>query len=374
MTGNDEISDLIRVYNEMGEVLRSHRTEAVQRELLLDTILQGTPAAIILLNSADRIVYANFAARDLAGERLEGRTFSEIAERLPAPMRDAVAAGRDVLFTVPTTDRDETFHLTRRAFRLNTQRHSLIMFERLTPELRRQEVAVWKKAIRTMSHELNNSLAPISSLMHSMRHVADKPEHAHHLEEIYSTIEERLRHLRQFLEGYAEFARLPAPRREPVSWNELLEEVRHLYPFELRAPAGAHGCVDRAQMQQALINLLKNAHESGSAPDEIAVEVAQVSGGTSPRPGPRPRNGRSGAAPGHRPVLLHQARRHRPRPRGVQRHHRRAWRTAVAACARRRRNDGHDVGAGVSLKSPNVFHLPALSFCSRMPFPGLRLR
>ena len=200
--GNDEISDLIRVYNEMGEVLRSHRSEAVQKELLLDTILQGTPAAIILLNPANRVVYANFAARDLVGERLDGRAFSEIIERLPVPMRDAVAADRDVLFTIPTTDREETFHLTRRTFRLNTQRHSLIMFERLTPEVRRQEVAVWKKAIRTMSHELNNSLAPISSLTHSMRHVVGRPEHAHHLEEIYATIEERLRHLRVFLEGY----------------------------------------------------------------------------------------------------------------------------------------------------------------------------
>jgi two-component system nitrogen regulation sensor histidine kinase NtrY len=283
VSGSDEISDLLRVYNEMGDVLRSQRTDTVQKELLLDTILQGSPVAIILTNPVERIVYANRAARELIGQPLDGRPLGEVMSQLPAAMRDAMTGDRDVLFTLPGSDREETFHVMRRSFRLNTQPHAMLMIERLTPELRRQEVAVWKTAIRTMSHELNNSLAPISSLMHTVKHVSGKPEHAHHLEEIYGTIDERLAHLRSFLERYAEFARLPAPRRERVAWSDLIEEVRRLYPFDLRGSARGEANVDRAQMQQVLINLLKNAVESGSTASEIALEITQAAGGTQLR-------------------------------------------------------------------------------------------
>ncbi|HSP33771.1 MAG TPA: HAMP domain-containing protein, partial [Thermoanaerobaculia bacterium] len=281
--GSDEITELIRAYNDIGDVLRAQRTDTVQKELLLDTILQGTPTAIILVNPAGRIVYANRSGRELIGHRVDGLHFDDVVGELPLAMRDAIVSGRDVLFTLPGADREETFHVTRRTFHLNTQKHTLVMIERLTPEVRRQEVEVWKKAIRTMNHELNNSLAPISSLMHTVRHVAGKPEQAHHLDDIYATIHERLQHLRAFLERYGEFARIPAPRRERVEWNALLGEVRALYEFQLERPAHGSANIDRGQMQQVLINLLKNAYESGSDPSAIAVEIARVTDGTQLR-------------------------------------------------------------------------------------------
>jgi two-component system nitrogen regulation sensor histidine kinase NtrY len=84
-------------------------------------------------------------------------------------------------------------------------------------------------------------------------------------------------------EDRAEFARLPAPRRERVAWSDLIEEVRRLYPFELRGSARGEANVDRAQMQQVLINLLKNAMGSGSASSEIALEITLAAGGTQLR-------------------------------------------------------------------------------------------
>ena len=79
-----------------------------------------------------------------------------------------------------------------RVFHLNMQPNVLHLVERLTPELRRKEVEVWKRAIRVMSHELNNSLAPIRSLSHSARQAAGRPEHTALLEGILATIEERV--------------------------------------------------------------------------------------------------------------------------------------------------------------------------------------
>jgi len=280
--GNDEVSDLIHLYNQVGDVLRSERSAIYQKELLLDTILQRTPMAVVLVSSFDRIIYSNSAAREMfrRGARLDGETFATVVDDLADPMKAALAAGGDSMFSLTTNDHDETFHLTSRTFFLNAQRHKLVMLERLTPELRRQEISVWKKAIRTINHELNNSLAPISSLFHSARHVQQRPEQHHRLPEIYDTIEERLEYLRLFLEGYAKFARLPLPRKARVRWDEVLDEARRFYPFQLEGAHPGEGVFDRTQIQQVLINLLKNANESGSDPSEIVVSVSNFGEGT----------------------------------------------------------------------------------------------
>jgi two-component system, NtrC family, nitrogen regulation sensor histidine kinase NtrY len=284
-TGSDEISELINLYNDVAEVLRTQRSNLYQRELLLDTILQGSPMAVVLTNPADRVVFANSSARVLLaeGRRFEGRRFAEIVAELPPSMREIVEAGQESIFTLRGGERDETFHYVRRVFYLNTQRHTLNMLQRLTPELRRQELDVWKRVIRTINHELNNTIAPVSSLFHSARAVQRKPEHAHKLDEIYDTIEERLAFLREFLESYAQFARLPLPRKETVSWRALLDDLRRLYPFREEGMLPAAGIFDRTQLQQVLINLLKNAHESGSAPEEIVVSVTPAAGGATLR-------------------------------------------------------------------------------------------
>jgi signal transduction histidine kinase len=123
----------------------------------------------------------------------------------------------------------------------------------------------------------------VNSLVHSARHVLEHPEHAGRLDEIYSTIEERLQHLRSFLEGYAQFARLPTPRKEHVSWTQLLGEVHDLYPFRVEGRPESKAFVDRAQMQQVMINLLKNAVESGSTAEEIVIGVEPSVHGTTLR-------------------------------------------------------------------------------------------
>src|SRR5436309_869837 len=79
----------------------------------------------------------------------------------PEALRTALEAGEDALFGVPIDGVDETFHVSQRGFRLQGRPHRLYLLRRMTRELSRQEVASWKRLIRVVSHELNNSLAPI---------------------------------------------------------------------------------------------------------------------------------------------------------------------------------------------------------------------
>lgn len=271
----DELGELVRAYNEASAVLRGERQNLYQRELLLESVIQSMPWAIVLENPGGRIVYSNVAARRLfnEGRKLEGHQFAHLLARAPEGLREAVESGREGMFAIRQPGEDETYYITREVFTLNAQAHEMYLFKLLTRELNRQEVAIWKKVIRVISHELNNSLAPISSLAHSGRVVAKGADPAR-AGELFAAIEERADHLKSFIDGYASFAKLPAPRYASVAWPEFVESLRQVEPFALAGELPAEpGHFDGTQLQQVLINLLKNARESGSAPEAIRLSI-----------------------------------------------------------------------------------------------------
>jgi nitrogen fixation/metabolism regulation signal transduction histidine kinase len=287
--GPDEIGDLTAEYNALGDGLRRERLDLHQRELLLDTVVQTTPLALVLTNANGHVVFGNIAARQLfrGGRKLEGTRFAELLEAAPQPLRDAVAAGVDTLFTVSGGAEAEIFHVSSRPFTLNSQPHRLLLFKQLTREMAAQEVVIWKKVIRVVAHELNNSLAPITSLAHSGRDLADGPEAAR-LARVFSTIEERASHLGTFIDGYARFAKLPRPRPAEVGWERLLAGLGDSLSFRVLRPlAEKPGWADAAQIEQVLINLVKNAIESGSPEDEVTIAVREREGGVAIEVGDR---------------------------------------------------------------------------------------
>jgi len=277
---DDELGALVENYNGLGDRLRTERQSLYQRELMLDTVIQATPLAMVLTNDGDAVLYSNSAARTLfsEGRRLEGARFSQYLERAPAPLREAIQRGGDTLFTFDAGE-PQVYHVSQRHFLLNAMPHRLLLLKQLTREINSQEVATWKKVIRVIAHELNNSLAPISSLAHSGQILVTAPD-PDQLARVFSTIEDRARHLASFIEGYAQFAKLPQPRLAPVSWEVLLERLRVVVAFRLVGPVPHRSAsFDTAQVEQALINLLKNARESGAEPDGIELSVEPAARG-----------------------------------------------------------------------------------------------
>ena len=278
--GSPELRELVASHRALGDTLREQRLGLVQRELLLDTMVQNTPVAMLLVDPSTRIVHANIAARKLLGDghKLEGQGFAALLERAPEALRDAFARGGDAMFTVGDDDHEDIFHLSRRVFRLNGRRHELVLLRQLTAELRRQEVQTWKKVIRVISHELNNSLAPIASLAHSGAEMLRRGQ-LERLPLALATIEERARHLEGFIRDYARFAKLPAPRLEPIVWQEFLAKLHSQVAFEVDGPVQGGARVDVAQVEQGLLNLLKNAHESGGPADQVQLALRRLPAG-----------------------------------------------------------------------------------------------
>ncbi|HEY1314275.1 MAG TPA: ATP-binding protein [Steroidobacteraceae bacterium] len=271
---DDELGELMTAHNELAAALRTQRAHLVQRELLLDTVMQNSPVALVLVDAHGRIAYANIAARHLLseGRSLNGLRFADALARSPAALRAAAVQG-DSLFSTEIDGVEETFHLSQRAFILQGQTFRLYLLKRLTRELSRQEVTTWKKLIRVLSHELNNSLGPLSSLAHSGAEIARRGDYST-LPTVFAAIAERAEHLHHFVGSYATFAKLPAPRPERIEWAAFLADLARQQTFTAAAdlPAVA-GWFDRVQVEQALINLLKNAYEAGGAKSEVQLKI-----------------------------------------------------------------------------------------------------
>ena len=274
----DELGDLLQANNELGNALRKQRAHLIQREMLLDTVAQHSPVALVLVDHHQRVVYANIASRHLLneGRSLLGSDFEKILRTTPAPLREAVASGGDCLFSTSIAGVEETFSLSQRAFMLQGARHRLFLLKTLTRELSRQEVATWKKLIRVVSHELNNSLAPIASMADTGRELLRRGDTST-LTDVFAAIGERAAHLHQFVAGYAAISRLPAPRPDRVEWAELMEDLSRQHAFYIAGTLPpASGWFDRLQLEQALINVLKNAHEASGDQAEINILVQQT--------------------------------------------------------------------------------------------------
>jgi two-component system nitrogen regulation sensor histidine kinase NtrY len=251
---------------------------------LVHLVADHVPDAVLFFSDAGVIRYANPVARDLFfdGKAPEGQNFIRLVADAPVPLREALLGESDHLFSMDLDGRRETYHLSRRSFTLDDELHTLLTVKYMTREIARREVDVLKRVVRVISHEVNNSLAPVTSLVHSARLIAKNPEQIGKLDRVFSTIEERTNHLRTFLDGYVVLARLPQPHAKPVDFNGFLRLLSALYP-EVRWPDSPEhdGWFDAVQIEQVFINLIKNAGEAGSAMTDIEIRIATSSDGSS---------------------------------------------------------------------------------------------
>jgi nitrogen fixation/metabolism regulation signal transduction histidine kinase len=273
---HDDIDEILSLYNAVTDKLRKERQSIYQRELLLDTVIQNSSLSLVLSDQNGTIVYSNVTAEQLlnGGEPLNGLNLVNLLADLPEGIGKLIRNTQDGLFTFEENSVQNTYHLSHGRFVLNTLEHRLVLIKKLTRELQRQEINTWKKVIRVISHELNNSLAPISSMAHSGKLALNTGQYEY-LVEVLETISERSQHLNEFVGNYAKMVKLPKPQSQAVNWVLLFAALKGICQFELNEnelPQSA-GYFDSTLIQQVLLNLLKNAKEAGSAGNEIRIKV-----------------------------------------------------------------------------------------------------
>jgi len=255
--GQPEMDDLIAVYNRMIDRLREERLRAEEQHQLLQKLVDASPSGIVMCDFDGNVERMNPAARRL------------LSDDLLAAMR-GLQRGESRLLR---QERGRRLKVWRAEFRDRGFAKSFFLLEEMTDELRGSEKAAYERMVRMMSHEVNNSVGAVRSLLESSLRYAPQVGEADRRDftEALSVAASRIDALNQFMRGFADVVRVPPPRRTRTPLLETIEPIVRLLGPELearqiavRVDVDPKICanLDRYQFEQVMMNVLRNAMEA----------------------------------------------------------------------------------------------------------------
>jgi two-component system nitrogen regulation sensor histidine kinase NtrY len=286
---DDDVGLLYLEANALASMLRGQRLDVIEATALVRAVMAEIDAAVFTFDDATgRLVFVNRGGErllDEPAERLVGRPAAELG------LADCLE-GESPRVLDQRGAYANRWELRRSAFRQEGRAHTLVLLTDVRRALQAEEREAWQRLIRVLSHEINNSLAPIRSFAGSLRALVDRAPRGDgsdtDLREGLAVIEQRADSLSRFIAAYARLARLPQPVLRPVSVAGWVARTVALEPRrEVAVEPGQDGEIlaDADQLDQLLINLVRNAVDSVEAtggavrvgwrllPDEVVVTV-----------------------------------------------------------------------------------------------------
>ena len=262
----DALGELMREVNALSEMLREQRLGAMEASALLGTVMAEIDVAVFTFDPQARLRLVNRAGERLLSqniERLLGKTASELG--LADCLEGEIA--RTVEKSFP--GRGGRWGLRRTVFRQGGAQHQLLVISDLSQALREEERQAWQRLVRVLGHEMNNSLAPISSIAQSLETLLKRePRSADWEDDLrrgLKIIAERSDALSKFMRDYSRLARLPKPQLQEVELGTLVRaaaSVETRLPVEVFPGPEVKLQADPDQLQQVLINLIRNAADA----------------------------------------------------------------------------------------------------------------
>ena len=279
----DALGEVMIEVNTLSRTLHDQRLEALEAGVLLEKVIADVDIAVFAFDVHQRLRLVNRAGAALYGRQrgeLRGSSAQELGLK---PMLEG-ASGRIVTHAFP--ERAGRWETRRRYFREGGRPHDLLVITDVSRALREEERLTWQRLVRVIGHELNSSLTPIKSMAGTLRKlVARDPPPADWREDTkagLSIIHDRAESLSRFMEAYSRLARLPPPSRRDEDFGALVRRAAAMYGEDVTIVPGPDVTVsvDGDQIEQVLINLIKNAVEanriSGAAAPETAAGGAGV--------------------------------------------------------------------------------------------------
>jgi nitrogen fixation/metabolism regulation signal transduction histidine kinase len=271
--GQREVDQLVEVYNAMIDQLRQERTLQAEKHFLLEQLLLASPSGIILLDFDQNIENVNPTALRWLQINLadyKGQPLTALPHNWGEDLTD-LTEGQSKLFNLNGIRlfKAQKAHFVDRGFP-----HYFILMEELTEELVRQEKVAYEKIIRMMSHEVNNSIGAINSILQSFKYYTPQLEKdlQPDYENALQVCIERNTQLANFMGKFAGLVRLPLPQKKTLDLHNLLQHAYYLlrpaaenrqiqWVWDL-APQPLFIQADEQQLEQIVINIIKNAFES----------------------------------------------------------------------------------------------------------------
>jgi nitrogen fixation/metabolism regulation signal transduction histidine kinase len=281
---DDALGEVMLEVNVLAQTLREQRLEAREASALLQKIVVELDIAVLAFDGRGELRLAN-----PAGARLLGATPEALVGR-----RAAALGLADLLAGPPLATESRSFpggtgrwEVRRSTFREAGREHVLLVISDLSRALREEERKAWQRLIRVIGHELNNSLAPIKSMAATLRDLVARepkpPDWRDDLDGGLGVIGDRAAALSRFMTAYATLARLPPPMRRTVEVGLLARRVAAL---ETRAAVALEGSAlrieaDPDQLEQALINLVRNAVDADEQRGGVVIRWRSAVGGSA---------------------------------------------------------------------------------------------
>jgi nitrogen fixation/metabolism regulation signal transduction histidine kinase len=265
--GQPEMDRLIEIYNAMIDRLRDERLAAEEQQQLLQKIVEASPSGIVICDFNGSVQQSNPAAQRLLNE-------PAVSEALPT-----LAAGESKLVTLAGARKLKIWNAE---FRDRGFAKTFYLLEEMTEELRLTEKTAYEKLIRMMSHEVNNSVGAVRSLLESVLQYSQQigPDDRADFTNALTIAAARIESLNRFMSGFADVVRLPPPHPRDVGLAAVIDDIATLLRPELEQrhialrvdiARDAVIRVDQSQFEQVIINVIRNAMESIGENGEIAV-------------------------------------------------------------------------------------------------------
>ena len=254
--------DVMYELNELSAAMRRRHLAVLEAAALVRAVMAEVDAAIFAFDAESRLELVNRAGERLLGPSLLGRTAAEL--RLDDLLQLEEAATVERSFGGVSG----RWNVRVSTFRQEGQTHRLLVIADISRALRQEEIRAWQRVVRVLGHELNNSLAPIKSIAGSLEEAVAaaniEPPLQAGLTRGLGVIARRADALARFLSGYSELARLPEPTLRAVDVGTVVRRAAMLdqrVAVEEGPPARLEA--DEDQLEQVIINLLKNAIDAG---------------------------------------------------------------------------------------------------------------
>jgi two-component system, NtrC family, nitrogen regulation sensor histidine kinase NtrY len=262
----DALGELSLEVNALADLLADQRIRAIEATALLRRVVEEIEAPLFAFDPDRVLRLVNPAGERLlqqAAIRLLGRTADEIG------LADCLSAANESLVALPANSAGARWLVRQSKFREKGAPHTLVVLSDVSRALREEERSAWQRLIRVLGHELNNSLAPIKSIAGSLSGRLGEsglnPEHRQDFERGLAIIEARTTSLNRFLQAYRQLAQMPPPVIKKVALPPLIERVAFLETrlgVEIFPGPDVMVMVDADQIEQMLINLVRNAVEA----------------------------------------------------------------------------------------------------------------
>ncbi|MCP4580731.1 MAG: HAMP domain-containing protein [candidate division Zixibacteria bacterium] len=282
--GQVEMDQLIEVYNHMIDQLREERIKQQEQHYFLDLLIKASPSGIIVLDFEDKISSINQAAEKLlntGGTQIPGKSLADIEGNFAAELNRLEADESKII----NLDGLHSFKCQKAHFSDRGFKHHFILIEELTAEILKVEKRAFEKVIRMMSHETNNSIGAINSILNSFLTYKNQltNEDREDFENALMVAVNRNLRLNSFMSNFTDVVRIPPPNRQSCDLHELLKTVQILMNAECErnniswrwelAETPFIIQLDIQQMEQVLVNAIKNSIEAIGNDGQISVKT-----------------------------------------------------------------------------------------------------